>query len=110
MAGTSESRLKDFLGFVGSLTYKPGYTFSAYPENGQVVVTLTGWVPDSTAAPVFDKVQIGFTRSISDWMLENMEEDAWDWLIMDLVQDLEGHEMCEWLKCDGKRLHEPTHS
>jgi hypothetical protein len=94
--------IDEFIALVSKITYKPGYKISARQADSAVELRIEATLPDSC---------LGTSRrfELSQWLWPDWiggEGEALH-IIAAHVREFELHEMDEWLKLDGAKVHDP---
>jgi hypothetical protein len=98
----------EVLTYLKKFTYKPGYKFSCWVDEGHdaLVLNLVAPVPDSTTID-HKEVSIEWTQMVEFRKIYHLPPDY----LMDFVKQFflgwERHEMQEWLRFEGVMLSDP---
>ena len=87
-------------------SYKPGYTFYAgLIDQREVGVFLSGWVEDAERPG--DRIQLYTIEAFPMGLVELWSEEDVLEAVRAVCVRFERHEIEEWLRRDGARVHEP---
>jgi len=96
--------------FVDSIRYKPGWTFSVVNRDDKLYPSgqfLSIRVTTTDACGGKDKVCIVFERSFGEMLYRVPSKDEWNQFVYRCIEELEKHEIAEWLKIDGQHVIDP---